>query len=80
MSGWSRALSGFKATPKAGETYSGNRGLQIEEKLIFEQDAVGRCGVDLPEPPKHAHRAEELRDRQRSLSPGLVHDEAQPQA
>ncbi len=33
------------------ETISGNRGLQIEEKLIFEQDAPGRCGVDLPEPP-----------------------------
>src|SRR5215469_14411433 len=29
---------------------TGNRGLQIEEKLIFEQDSPGRCGVDLPEP------------------------------
>jgi glycine dehydrogenase subunit 2 len=33
-------------------TFSGNRGLQIEEPLIFEQDAPGRTGVDLPEPPK----------------------------
>jgi glycine dehydrogenase subunit 2 len=32
-------------------TFSGNRGLQIEEPLIFEQDAPGRSGVDLPEPP-----------------------------
>ena len=32
-------------------TFSGNRGLQIEEPLIFEQDAPGRTGVDLPEPP-----------------------------
>ncbi len=32
------------------DTYSGNRGLQIEEGLIFEQGAPGRCGVDLPPP------------------------------
>ena len=31
------------------ETLSGNQGLRIEEPLIFEQDAQGRCGVDLPE-------------------------------
>ncbi len=33
-------------------TVSGNRGLQIEEPLIFEFGAEGRSGVDLPEPPK----------------------------
>ena len=32
-------------------TFSGNRGLQIEEPLIFEQDQPGRTGVDLPSPP-----------------------------
>jgi glycine dehydrogenase subunit 2 len=32
-------------------TFSGNRGLQIEEKLIFEQDEPGRSGVDLSAPP-----------------------------
>ncbi len=32
------------------DTFTGNRGLQMEEPLIFEQDAEGRCGVDLPEP------------------------------
>ena len=32
------------------ETFSGHRGLQHEEPLIFEQDAAGRSGVDLPEP------------------------------
>jgi len=32
-------------------TFSGNRGLQVEEKLIFEQDMPGRAGVDLPDPP-----------------------------
>ncbi|GIK96198.1 MAG: glycine dehydrogenase (aminomethyl-transferring) [Alphaproteobacteria bacterium] len=33
-------------------TVSGNRGLQLEEKLIFEQGSDGRTGVDLPEPPE----------------------------
>ena len=31
-------------------TFSGNRGLQIEEKLIFEMHNEGCSGVDLPEP------------------------------
>ena len=57
MNDWSQALSGgVKAAPKQGETYSGNRGLQIEEGLLFEQDAPGRCGVDLPEPRVHKSR------------------------
>jgi len=34
------------------ETFTGNRGLQLEEKLIFEQDSPGRTGVDLPPAPK----------------------------
>ncbi len=33
------------------ETASGNRGLMLEEPLIFELDSPGQCGVDLPEPP-----------------------------
>ncbi|MBV9521235.1 MAG: aminomethyl-transferring glycine dehydrogenase subunit GcvPB [Alphaproteobacteria bacterium] len=56
MNDWSQALSGFKSAPKEGETHSGNRALQIEEPLLFEQDAAGRCGVDLPEPPAHKTR------------------------
>lgn len=32
------------------ETLSGNRGLQLEEKLIFELDNPGSVGIDLPEP------------------------------
>jgi glycine dehydrogenase subunit 2 len=31
-------------------TCTGNRGLQIEESLIFEKDAFGKTGVDLPAP------------------------------
>ncbi len=38
------------ATGRTPGTISGNRGLQIEEPLIFEQDAAGRTGVDLAEP------------------------------
>ena len=51
MSGWSRALSTPKAAPAGpAPTISGNRGLQIEEPLLFEQDSPGLSGVDLPEP------------------------------
>ncbi|AVM75947.1 aminomethyl-transferring glycine dehydrogenase subunit GcvPB [Magnetospirillum gryphiswaldense] len=31
-------------------TFSGNRGLQLEEPLIFEQGCPGRIGVDIAEP------------------------------
>jgi glycine dehydrogenase subunit 2 len=51
---WSRAVSAGSvesASPLSMATFSGNRGLEIEEKLIFEEDAPGRCGVDLPDPP-----------------------------
>src|SRR5579885_2889239 len=53
MNDWSRAVSGRAGLKGSDDftTISGNRGLQIEEKLLFEQDAPGRCGVDLPEPP-----------------------------
>ncbi len=35
-------------------TASGHRGLQLEEKLIFEQGVPGRIGVDVPDAPKGA--------------------------
>ena len=38
------------ATPV--DTFSGHRGLDHEEPLIFERGGSDRCGVDLPE-PKH---------------------------
>jgi glycine dehydrogenase subunit 2 len=58
MSEWSQALS---SRPVAGDsttvqTISGNRGLQIEEELLFEQDSPGHCGVDLPEPASFRSR------------------------
>src|ERR1051325_2512558 len=53
MNEWSQALSGHSSADNtsAVQTISGNRGLQIEEPLLFEQDSPGHCGVDLPEPP-----------------------------
>ncbi len=73
MNDWSRAAStrSIASAPAAGETFSGNRGLQIEEKLIFEQDSPGHCGVDLPEPAPFAARLGGL-ERQGPIGlPGL---------
>ncbi|HTV44203.1 MAG TPA: aminomethyl-transferring glycine dehydrogenase subunit GcvPB [Stellaceae bacterium] len=73
MSEWSRALSAHPAENPASPppTFSGNRGLEIEEKLIFEQDAPGRCGVDLPEPPAFAARLGGLERAGATGLPGL---------
>src|SRR5262249_38214560 len=72
MTGWSQALSKHPAAdPAELTTLTGNRGLQLEEKLIFEQDSPGHCGVDLPEPPPHRSRLGEL-ERQAPIGlPGL---------
>jgi glycine dehydrogenase subunit 2 len=72
MSEWSQALSA-PATADAGpvQTISGNRGLQIEEPLLFEQDSPGHCGVDLPEPPPVASRLGGLERRGPIGLPGL---------
>ncbi|MBI1206470.1 MAG: aminotransferase class V-fold PLP-dependent enzyme [Azospirillum sp.] len=58
------------ATPLG--TISGNRGLRIEEPLIFEQDSPGHCGVDLPEPPALALRLGGVAPRGRIGLPGLA--------
>jgi glycine dehydrogenase subunit 2 len=73
MSEWSQALSVHPAAeaPGRAETISGNRGLQIEEKLLFEQDSPGHCGVDLPEPPPFRSRLGGLERRGPIGLPGL---------
>jgi glycine dehydrogenase subunit 2 len=70
---WSQALSGRKdeTAPAASATFSGNRGLDIEEKLIFEQHAAERCGVDLPEPAPFCARLSGLERRGPIGLPGL---------
>src|SRR2546421_652271 len=73
MSEWSQALSGHPVAgdPGSVQTISGNRGLQIEEPLLFEQDSPGKCGVDLPEPPQFKSRLGGL-ERKRPIGlPGL---------
>ena len=79
MTGWSQALSGAHGETTSvhpgaateGKTLTGNRGLQLEEPLIFEQDSPGHCGVDLPEPPAHKNRLGGL-ERQGPIGlPGL---------
>ena len=56
MTGWSQALSAPAAPAAETATLTGNRGLQLEEQLLFEQDSPGHCGVDLPEPRAHKSR------------------------
>ncbi|BBK34836.1 glycine dehydrogenase subunit 2 [Stella humosa] len=71
MSDWSKALSRFQAAGAGTDTTSGNRGLQIEEPLIFEQGAEGRTGVDLPAPPAAADRLGGLARKGAIGLPGL---------
>ena len=52
-------------------TTTGNRGLDLEEKLIFEQDKAGRTAVDLPEPGSHENRLGPARRKKPIGLPGL---------
>ncbi len=69
----SQGRAGGVATdpPAAPATFTGNRALQIEEPLIFEMGQAGRCGVDLPEPPKVKDRLNGLRRAGEIGLPGL---------
>ncbi len=70
----SQGRAGGVATGSANNhgTYTGNRALQIEEPLIFEMGQTGRCGVDLPEPPKVKERLNGLRRKGTIGLPGLA--------
>jgi len=54
------------------DTLTGNRGLVIEEALIFEQDSPGQCGVDLPEPAPVVDRLGGLARKAPVGLPGLA--------
>jgi glycine dehydrogenase subunit 2 len=56
-------------------TFTGNRGLLLEEALIFETGGVDRCGVDLPEATKVASRLGELARNRPIGLPGLSEPE-----
>ncbi len=57
--------------PSAARGIAGNRGLEIEEPLIFEQGAEGRTGVDLPTPSAAAARLGSMKRQGRIGLPGL---------
>ncbi|HJS31802.1 MAG TPA: aminomethyl-transferring glycine dehydrogenase subunit GcvPB, partial [Alphaproteobacteria bacterium] len=52
-------------------TVSGHRGLQLEERLLFEQGSPGRSGVDLPPAPNVRKRLGGLERRSPIGLPGL---------
>ncbi|MBL8644549.1 MAG: aminomethyl-transferring glycine dehydrogenase subunit GcvPB [Rhodospirillaceae bacterium] len=57
-------------------TTSGNRGLQIEQALIFELDTPGSTAVDLPAAPKVRTRLGALKSDKAIGLPGLSEPEA----
>jgi len=65
-----------EAAERADATCSGNRGLQIEEPLIFEVGRTDTTGVDLPEPGKFAARLGKLLRTEPLGLPGLSEPEA----
>ncbi len=64
-----------RATAAAPATFSGHRGLDHEEPLLFESGGAGRSGVDLPEPGRHESRLGGLERRQAIGLPGLSEPE-----
>jgi len=56
-------------------TVTGNRGLMIEEPLIFEQGSPDKCGVDLPEPADKPDRLGGLARKGPIGLPGLSEPE-----
>jgi glycine dehydrogenase subunit 2 len=65
-----------EAEDRAGETFTGNRGLAIEEPLIFEIGRTDTTGVDLQEPPKFSARLGKLVRTEPLGLPGLSEPEA----
>ncbi len=57
---------------RAAGTILGHRGLDHEERLIFELGEEGRTGVDLPEPPAVANRLGGLARQGKIGLPGLA--------
>jgi glycine dehydrogenase subunit 2 len=57
--------------PAAISAMEDSKALVLEEPLIFEQGAVGRCGVDLPDIPKHQSRLGGVKRSGKIGLPGL---------
>ncbi|MDO8421851.1 MAG: aminomethyl-transferring glycine dehydrogenase subunit GcvPB, partial [Parvibaculum sp.] len=63
--------TGTTSSSSAIETYTGNRGLRLEEPLIFELDNPGACGVDLDEPEAFTSRLGTMERKARIGLPGV---------
>jgi glycine dehydrogenase subunit 2 len=75
QSGW-RPEAPQGGSDGAPATFTGNKALMLEEKLLFEIGATDLTGVDLPAPPKVASRLGGL-ERHRPIGlPGLSEPEA----
>ena len=62
-------------TVSASPTFTGNRGLDIEEPLLFEIGSLEKTGVDVPEPVKHKTRVGTLARTTPIGLPGLTEPE-----
>ncbi|MXO74937.1 aminotransferase class V-fold PLP-dependent enzyme [Altererythrobacter aerius] len=76
QSGWRPAMhEGVKENSYSRETATGNRGLMLEEALIFEIGTNETTGVDLPEPQAGADRLGGLGRSEPIGLPGLSEPE-----
>src|SRR5271156_5127149 len=64
------------AAAPAGATFTGNRGLNIEEALIFETGRFGATGVDIDQPPAFESKLGPHARRNAVELPGLTEPEA----
>jgi glycine dehydrogenase subunit 2 len=65
-----------EAQVASADTFTGNRGLSIEEALIFEVGRADTTGVDLPEPAKFSAKLGRLARTAPLGLPGLTEPEA----
>jgi glycine dehydrogenase subunit 2 len=71
MSASNLAMKMTEPTLSENTATAENRGLMLEEPLIFEMGAEGRCGVDIPDAPAVKQRLGELSPRREIGLPGL---------
>ena len=75
-SGWRPKIGGEGEGAAETATVTGNRGLMLEEALIFEIGGADTCGVDLPQPdPSASTRLGGLERREPLGLPGLSEPE-----
>jgi glycine dehydrogenase subunit 2 len=73
--GWKPGSPDAPSGESGIETVTGNRGLMLEEPLIFEIGGSDTCGVDLPEPSGSANRLGGLARSEPFGLPGLSEPE-----